>query len=50
MGRKLLTIKERHSGSPEVKEIDFNPILAYNNGALAVDAKVILEESSSRRS
>ena len=32
--------------NPEVKEIDLNPVFAYSNGALAVDARVILEESS----
>ncbi|MFC1897466.1 acetate--CoA ligase family protein [Chloroflexota bacterium] len=32
--------------NPEVKEIDLNPIFAYSKGALAVDARVILEESS----
>jgi acyl-CoA synthetase (NDP forming) len=34
---------ERH---PEVKEIDLNPIFAYPDGAIAVDARVILEETS----
>ena len=30
--------------TPEVKEIDLNPIYAYAQGALAVDARVVLEE------
>lgn len=30
--------------APEVKEIDLNPIYAYAQGALAVDARVVLEE------
>lgn len=29
---------------PEVKELDLNPIFAYSNGAIAVDARAILEE------
>jgi acetyl-CoA synthetase (ADP-forming) len=27
----------------EIKELDINPIFAYPNGALAVDARIILE-------
>jgi acyl-CoA synthetase (NDP forming) len=30
---------------PEIKEIDLNPIFAYSDGALAVDARVILEKA-----
>jgi hypothetical protein len=30
--------------APEVKEIDLNPIYAYARGAVAVDARVVLEE------
>jgi len=33
---------------PEIKEIDLNPIFAYRDGAVAVDARVILEGSSQR--
>jgi len=28
---------------PEIKELDLNPIFAYDNGAIVVDARVILE-------
>lgn len=28
---------------PEIKELDFNPILVYEHGAKAVDARIILE-------
>ena len=28
---------------PEIKELDLNPIFAYKDGAIAVDARVILE-------
>jgi len=31
--------------TPEVDELDLNPIFAYSDGAVAVDARVILEES-----
>lgn len=33
--------------TPEVKEIDLNPVYAYAQGALAVDARVVLEEAPS---
>ena len=29
---------------PEVEELDLNPIFAYKDGAVAVDARVILKE------
>ncbi|MBF8266470.1 MAG: acetyl-CoA synthetase [Dehalococcoidia bacterium] len=29
--------------NPEIKELDINPIFAYKNGAVAVDARIILE-------
>jgi acetyl-CoA synthetase (ADP-forming) len=29
--------------NPEIKELDLNPIFAYKNGAIAVDARIILE-------
>jgi len=28
---------------PEIKELDINPIFAYRDSALAIDARVILE-------
>lgn len=37
---KVSTFADKH---PEVKEMDLNPIYAYKNGALAVDARIILE-------
>jgi len=30
--------------NPEVKELDLNPIIAYSDGAIAVDARIVLEE------
>jgi acyl-CoA synthetase (NDP forming) len=32
--------------TPEIKELDLNPIFAYKDGATAVDARVILEPES----
>ncbi|MDO8530641.1 MAG: acetate--CoA ligase family protein [Dehalococcoidia bacterium] len=37
---KVSELAERH---PEIKELDLNPILAYKDGAVAVDARVVLE-------
>jgi hypothetical protein len=34
--------------TPEVKEIDLNPIYVYAQGALAVDARVVLEEAAAQ--
>jgi acyl-CoA synthetase (NDP forming) len=41
----LLTLSAFVASTPEVKEIDLNPIYAYPQGALAVDARVVLEEA-----
>lgn len=40
----LLRISEFVAGTPDVKEMDLNPIFAYPDGAVAVDARVILGE------
>ena len=41
----LLKVSDFAEQNPEVKELDLNPIFAYSDGAVAVDARVILEES-----
>jgi acyl-CoA synthetase (NDP forming) len=30
--------------NPEIKEMDINPLFAYRKGAVAVDARIILDE------
>jgi acetate---CoA ligase (ADP-forming) subunit beta len=40
----LLRVSEFVMTTPEVKEMDLNPIFAYPDGAVAVDARVILGE------
>lgn len=39
----LLKISAFAEKNPEVRELDLNPVFAYPDGALAVDARVILE-------
>ena len=40
----LLRVSEFVAETPEVAEMDLNPIFAYPDGAIAVDARVILGE------
>lgn len=40
----LLKVSEFVDRTPEIKELDLNPIFAYKDGAVAVDARVILEK------
>ena len=40
----LLRVSAFVSATPAVKEIDLNPVFAYPDGAIAVDARVILGE------
>jgi acyl-CoA synthetase (NDP forming) len=42
----LLKISDFAEKHPEIKELDLNPIFAYREGAVAVDARVVLEEGS----
>lgn len=39
----LLKVSEFVESRPEIKELDINPIFAYSDSALAIDARVILE-------
>jgi len=42
----LLKVSDFVDRTPEIKELDLNPILAYSDGAMAVDARVILESQA----
>jgi len=42
----LLKVSDFVDRNPEIKELDLNPIFAYKNRAVAVDARVILEPAS----
>jgi acyl-CoA synthetase (NDP forming) len=39
----LLKVSEFMDRTPEIKEMDLNPVFAYKDGAVAVDARVVLE-------
>ena len=39
----LLNTSRLMMDNPEIKELDLNPIMAYENGAKTVDARIILE-------
>ena len=46
--RLLLRISDFCEKSPEVKEIDLNPIFVYQNGAAIVDARMVLESAETQ--
>jgi acyl-CoA synthetase (NDP forming) len=39
----LLDVSEFVQHYPEIKELDLNPVFAYEEGTLVVDARIILE-------
>jgi len=39
----LLKISRLAENNPDIKEMDINPIMAYSEGAVAVDARILLE-------
>ena len=39
----LLKVSEFVEKRPEIKELDINPLFAYKDSALAIDARIILE-------
>jgi len=41
----ILKVSEFVQKHPEVRELDLNPVFAYPNGALAVDARIVLSEA-----
>ncbi len=42
----LIKVSNFIEKNPEIKELDLNPVFAYRSGAVAVDARVILEPFS----
>ena len=40
----LLKVSDLSMSHPRIKELDINPIFAYADGAIAVDARILLEE------
>jgi acyl-CoA synthetase (NDP forming) len=45
----LLKISDFVEQTPEIKEIDLNPIFAYKDGAVVVDARIVLKEDTSQQ-
>lgn len=41
----IVKVSEFVDKTPEIKELDLNPVFAYKDGAIAVDARIILESS-----
>ena len=43
----LLKVSDFVEKTPGIKEIDLNPIFAYKDSAVAVDARIVLEDKKS---
>ncbi len=43
--RAILNVAGFIEQHPEIKELDLNPMIAYPNGAIAVDARIVLGEN-----
>jgi len=41
----LIKVSNFVEQNPELKELDLNPVFAYSDGAVAVDARIMLEEA-----
>jgi acetate---CoA ligase (ADP-forming) subunit beta len=39
----LMKLSEFLEKTPEIKEMDLNPVLAYKDGAIAVDARIVID-------
>lgn len=44
----LLKVSSFVEQNPEIKELDLNPVFAYQDGAIAVDARIVLGSEASR--
>jgi len=44
----LLKVSDFVEQTPEIKEIDLNPIFAYQDGAVVVDARIVLEPDEAK--
>lgn len=44
----LLKVSRMIEENPEIKEMDINPLIAYPNGAIALNARIILEDDAIR--
>jgi len=42
----ILKVSDFVEKTPDIKELDLNPIFGYKDGAVAVDARVVLEEDA----
>jgi acyl-CoA synthetase (NDP forming) len=44
----LLKLSGFLENTPEIKEMDLNPVFAYSDGAIAVDARIVLDEITAK--
>jgi acetate---CoA ligase (ADP-forming) subunit beta len=42
----LLKVSDFIEKNPQIKELDLNPLIAYKDGAVAVDARIVLEPTA----
>lgn len=42
--RLLLQVSDFIMGNPDIEELDLNPVFVYGDGAIAVDARIVLED------
>lgn len=42
----ILKVSDYVEKTPDIKELDLNPVFAYSDGAVAVDARVVLEDEA----